>query len=103
MKLKNHGVLQGLPAPIVGAMAENATLFWTYTEIQNAIKWANGIPSTSQLSLGLLALAGAGAGSITSFVLYVPRPFALGEFCAHSHPDVAAIRALQDANRAREM
>ncbi|TBU61156.1 mitochondrial carrier [Dichomitus squalens] len=63
------GLYRGLPAPIVGAMAENASLFWSYTEIQNAIKWANGIPATSQLSLGQLALAGAGAGSITSFVL----------------------------------
>ena len=53
-------------------MAENASLFWAYTEIQNAIKWANGMPRTSQLSLGQLALAGGGAGAVTSFVLYVP-------------------------------
>ena len=53
-------------------MAENASLFWSYTEIQNAIKWAKGMPITSHLSLGQLAAAGAGAGAITSFVLYVP-------------------------------
>ncbi|KAI1798074.1 mitochondrial carrier [Ganoderma leucocontextum] len=63
------GLYRGLPAPIVGAMAENAALFWSYTEIQNAIKWASGMAITSQLSLGQLALAGAGAGAVTSFVL----------------------------------
>ena len=49
-------------------MAENATLFWSYTEIQNAMRWYYGIGS---LSLGQLACAGAGAGAITSFVLCV--------------------------------
>ncbi|KAH9933919.1 mitochondrial carrier domain-containing protein [Fomitopsis serialis] len=33
-----RGLYRGLPAPIVGAMAENASLFWTYTEFQNAIR-----------------------------------------------------------------
>ena len=64
-------MVQGLPAPIVGAMAENASLFWSYTEIQNAIRWTTGTPLTQQLSLGQLACAGAGAGAITSFVLCV--------------------------------
>ncbi|KAG0694855.1 mitochondrial carrier [Suillus ampliporus] len=41
----------GLPAPIAGAMLENASLFISYSELQN------------------LALAGAGAGAITSFLL----------------------------------
>lgn len=60
---------QGLPAPIVGAMAENAFLFWSYTELQNVIRWYEKQPATYQLSLSQLALAGAGAGSITSFIL----------------------------------
>ncbi|KAI8986761.1 mitochondrial carrier [Trametes punicea] len=64
-----RGLYRGLPAPIVGAMAENASLFWSYTEIQNAIRWWNGLPLTQPLSLGQLALAGGGAGCITSFVL----------------------------------
>lgn len=62
-------ISQGLPAPIVGAMAENASLFWSYTELQNAIRWYEKQPATYHLSLGQLALAGAGAGCITSFVL----------------------------------
>ncbi|TFY68866.1 hypothetical protein EVJ58_g760 [Rhodofomes roseus] len=64
-----RGLYRGLPAPIVGAMAENASLFWTYTELQNAIRWYERQPTTHLLSLGQLALAGSGAGCITSFVL----------------------------------
>ncbi|KAI0372094.1 mitochondrial carrier [Pilatotrama ljubarskyi] len=64
-----RGLYRGLPAPIVGAMAENASLFWAYTELQNAIHWWTGMPRTQQLSLGQLALAGGGAGCLTSFVL----------------------------------
>lgn len=60
---------QGLPAPIVGAMAENASMFWSYSELQNTIRWYEKQPATYQLSLGQLAMAGAGAGCITSFVL----------------------------------
>ena len=63
--------MQGLPAPIVGAMAENACLFWSYTEMQHALRRWQGIPLTEQLTLGQLACAGAGAGAVTSFALYV--------------------------------
>ncbi|KAI0777302.1 mitochondrial carrier [Trametes elegans] len=64
-----RGLYRGLPAPIVGAMAENASLFWSYTELQRALRWWAGAPPAQPLSLGQLALAGAGAGCITSFVL----------------------------------
>ena len=63
--------VQGLPAPIVGAMAENASLFWGYTELQRVIRWWTGMPLSQNLSLGQLALAGGGAGCLTSFVLCV--------------------------------
>ncbi|KAI0336818.1 mitochondrial carrier [Cubamyces sp. BRFM 1775] len=64
-----RGLYRGLPAPIVGAMAENASLFWGYTELQHAIRWWTGMPLSQSLSLGQLALAGGGAGCLTSFVL----------------------------------
>ncbi|EMD34858.1 hypothetical protein CERSUDRAFT_117061 [Gelatoporia subvermispora B] len=64
-----RGLYRGLPAPIVGAMTENASLFWTYTELQNAIRWSSNMPISQDLSLGQLALAGAGAGCVTSFLL----------------------------------
>ncbi|KAI0032608.1 mitochondrial carrier domain-containing protein [Vararia minispora EC-137] len=64
-----RGLYRGLPAPVVGAMAENATLFLAYSELQSLIRKAFGTPPTEPLSVSQLALSGAGAGSITSFVL----------------------------------
>ncbi|KIJ39065.1 hypothetical protein M422DRAFT_230908 [Sphaerobolus stellatus SS14] len=64
-----RGLYRGLPAPIVGAMAENASLFLTYNELQAAIRHWNGLPSTAPLSLGQLMIAAAGAGGVASFLL----------------------------------
>jgi hypothetical protein len=50
-------------------MAENATLFLTYGELQNLIRRTLNMPRAQTLSLPQLALAAAGAGAITSFVL----------------------------------
>lgn len=63
------GLYRGLPAPIVGAMAENASLFLSYNEFQNLIRWTLSQPISQPLSLSQLALAGAGAGAVTSFLL----------------------------------
>lgn len=62
---------QGLPAPIVAAMLENASLFLSYSELQDVIRRINSQPLSHDLSLPQLALAGAGAGAITSFLLQV--------------------------------
>lgn len=69
---KNEGVrglYRGLPAPIVAAMLENASLFLSYSELQDVIRRINSQPLSHDLSLPQLALAGAGAGAITSFLL----------------------------------
>ncbi|KAG1729532.1 mitochondrial carrier [Suillus paluster] len=69
---KNEGVrglYRGLPAPIAGAMLENASLFMSYSELQNVIRRINAQPLSHDLSLPQFALAGAGAGAITSFLL----------------------------------
>jgi len=63
------GLYRGLPAPIVGAMAENASIFLSYNELQNFIRWASDQPITQPLSLPQLALAAGGAGAMTSFLL----------------------------------
>ncbi|KAI6039628.1 mitochondrial carrier [Pisolithus marmoratus] len=63
------GLYRGLPAPVVGAMAENATLFLSYNEIQNLLRRLNSHPLSQDPTLFQLALSGAGAGAITSFVL----------------------------------
>ncbi|OAX39927.1 mitochondrial carrier [Rhizopogon vinicolor AM-OR11-026] len=64
-----RGLYRGLPAPIVGAMLENASLFMAYSELQNVIRRVNSQPLSHDPSLPQLALAGAGAGAITSFLL----------------------------------
>ncbi|KAF8480113.1 mitochondrial carrier [Russula ochroleuca] len=64
-----RGLYRGLPAPIVGAMAENATLFFAYNELQNLIRRLSSNPFAQTLSLPQLTLAAAGAGAITSFFL----------------------------------
>jgi mitochondrial ornithine carrier protein len=52
-------------------MAENATLFLAYGELQSLIRVVGNVPATQTLSLPQIALAAAGAGSITSVVLCV--------------------------------
>jgi ornithine carrier protein len=64
-----RGLYRGLPAPIVAAMLENASLFMSYSEFQNVIRRINSQPSSHELSLPQLALAGGGAGAVTSFLL----------------------------------
>jgi hypothetical protein len=67
--------MQGLPAPIAGAMVENASLFMSYNEIQNFIRRVSHRAPQERLPLYHLALAGAGAGAITSFLLSVDLSF----------------------------
>ncbi|KAI0089538.1 mitochondrial carrier [Irpex rosettiformis] len=64
-----RGLYRGLPAPIVGAMAENASMFVSYNQIQNAIRWYYSQSVAEELTLGQLSVAAAGAGAITSFFL----------------------------------
>ncbi|KAJ7470267.1 mitochondrial carrier domain-containing protein [Mycena latifolia] len=64
-----RGLYRGLPAPIVGAMAENASLFLSYRELQDIIKRVNHQSIDEASSMPQIALAAAGAGAITSFLL----------------------------------
>ncbi|CAL1709041.1 unnamed protein product [Somion occarium] len=64
-----RGLYRGLPAPIVGAMTENAALFLSYNELQNGIRKLIDKPISQDLTLGELSIAAAGAGAITSFFL----------------------------------
>ncbi|KAG6841523.1 hypothetical protein C0991_008468 [Blastosporella zonata] len=69
---KNEGVsglYRGLPAPIVGAMVENASLFLVYGELQSVIRNLTARPLDVDPTLPQLALAAAGAGMFTSFLL----------------------------------
>jgi ornithine carrier protein len=53
-------------------MAENASLFLSYGEFQNLIRLVAHRTPEEKLPLYQLALAAAGAGAVTSFILYVP-------------------------------
>lgn len=64
-----RGLYRGLPPPVAGSMLENASLFLAYSEFQHLIRAYHGIPFDSQLPLHFLALAAAGAGGVTSFIL----------------------------------
>ncbi|KAK0201720.1 mitochondrial carrier [Desarmillaria ectypa] len=65
------GLYRGLPAPIVGAMAENSSLFLTYSSFQSLIRTVVHLPVDEQpiLPLHYLCLAAAGSGAMTSFLL----------------------------------
>ena len=52
-------------------MAENASVFLSYGEIQNFIRYISHRAPQEKLPLYHLAIAGAGAGAITSFLLCV--------------------------------
>lgn len=78
---------KGLPAPIVGAMAENASVFLSYHELQNFIKRSTNRSTEETLPLYYLALAAAGSGAITSFLLYVfPKPSVRSLYFIHRTP-----------------
>ncbi|KAJ7349192.1 mitochondrial carrier domain-containing protein [Mycena albidolilacea] len=64
-----RGLYRGLPAPIVAAMAENASLFLSYRELQDVIKRINHQHIQEASTMPQIALAAAGAGAITSFLL----------------------------------
>jgi ornithine carrier protein len=52
-------------------MVENASLFLSYRELQNLIKIVNHQHKEEPSSMSQIVLAGAGAGAITSFLLWV--------------------------------
>lgn len=65
-----RGLYRGLPAPVLGSMAENASLFLSYTQIQQLlISLKAGAITEADLGMRELCMSAAGAGAITSFVL----------------------------------
>ncbi|KIK02847.1 hypothetical protein K443DRAFT_131714 [Laccaria amethystina LaAM-08-1] len=69
-----RGLYRGLPAPIVGSMAETAAIFLSYSAFQNLIRSVSSSSNThldrsTPLSIAQLGLAAAGAGFVTSFII----------------------------------
>ncbi|TKA22311.1 hypothetical protein B0A50_08036 [Salinomyces thailandicus] len=64
------GLYRGVSAPLAGAAAENACLFWSYTFGQNLLRQTlYPVPENEELPLTALVTAGAISGGITSLVL----------------------------------
>ncbi|KZP25655.1 mitochondrial carrier [Athelia psychrophila] len=69
---KNEGVrglYRGLPVPLVGSMAETASVFVAYTQLQRLIRSASPRGATEDLTIAEHGLAAGGAGFLTSFIL----------------------------------
>lgn len=66
-----YGLFRGISSPVVGAAAENASLFVSYSLAQQVIRanFYSGIQSTDRLPDGVLLLCGAISGIVTSFIL----------------------------------
>jgi len=76
--VETHGVAglyRGISSPLLGSMAENAVLFFWYSELKRAMgEVPGGGPDGRELTLFQLSAAGAGAGAAAAFVL---TPFEL--------------------------
>ncbi|EGG05134.1 uncharacterized protein MELLADRAFT_72208 [Melampsora larici-populina 98AG31] len=69
-----RGLYRGVSMPVIGAMAENATLFLVYGQVQKLIRHltsdsTNPTPSNTPLPLKYVALSAACGGATTSFIL----------------------------------
>ena len=60
------GLYNGLSAPLLGSMGENAILFFAYGNFKTLL---GEVPGKKELSLLELSMAGAGAGTVVPFVL----------------------------------
>jgi len=76
-------------------MVENASLFLSYVELQDALRRVTHRPREEDLPLHLLALAAGGSGAITSFLLFVKVLFWIPK------KRILIERYLQHAHRAR--
>ncbi|GAW07376.1 mitochondrial carrier [Lentinula edodes] len=101
------GLYRGLPAPIAGAMVENASLFLSYRELQNLIRRVTHQPDSQKLPLHQLALAAAGSGAITSFLLtpieLVKCKMQVQMLCSRQHFAVPDSQACGWVTRARSL
>ncbi|KAH9816239.1 mitochondrial carrier domain-containing protein [Melampsora americana] len=69
-----RGLYRGVSMPVIGAMAENATLFLVYGQVQKLIRHltsdsTNPTPSNTPLPLKYVGISAACGGATTSFIL----------------------------------
>ena len=84
-----RGLYRGVSAPLAGAAAENACLFWSYSVAQGLLrKTVVNVGENEQLPLGALITAGAISGGITSLLL-TPIELVKCRMQAPLHPGIA--------------
>ncbi|KAI5789132.1 mitochondrial carrier domain-containing protein [Geopyxis carbonaria] len=65
-----RGMYHGISPPLVGAAAENSSLFFSYNVAQNLLRQSTTIYSSSEsLPLNALIFCGAASGAFTSLIL----------------------------------
>jgi ornithine carrier protein len=102
--LKAEGVMglyRGISSPIIGAAAENASLFMTYNILQDLLKGVD--VGSFQLSL----MCGAGSGAFTSYILtpieLVKCKIQVQSLPQYSSAKVGALRLIADVYRTEGM
>ncbi|PVV00934.1 hypothetical protein BB560_004663 [Smittium megazygosporum] len=63
------GFYRGLASPLVGAMVENAFIFFAYKKIQSLVAYSTNAESNQALSVPQLALCGGISGLAVAFIL----------------------------------
>jgi hypothetical protein len=64
-----RALYKGISSPLIGSMAENAVLFWSYGVFKGWLGGQEALERGEELSLLRLSLAGAGAGAVVPCVL----------------------------------
>lgn len=64
-----QGLYRGLPAPMIGAMFENAILFVSFSKASEFVRSLRGMSAELELDIKGVMCAGALSGIVTSFVL----------------------------------
>ena len=64
-----QGLYKGISSPLLGSMAENAVLFWSYGIFKSWLGGQEAAARGEDMSLLRLSLAGAGAGAVVPCVL----------------------------------
>ncbi|BFZ54646.1 mitochondrial ornithine carrier protein [Savitreella phatthalungensis] len=80
------GLYRGLSAPLVGAMAENAMLFFAFARASELVRSARGLTTAGEDDTLTIMAAGAISGAATSFIL---TPIELVKCKIQVHPAFA--------------
>ncbi|AXA49787.1 mitochondrial ornithine carrier protein [Malassezia restricta] len=64
-----RGLFRGVSMPLWGATLEDAALFFTYNQVQQALRWSRNLSESASLPMSDLAIAAAASGAMAGLVL----------------------------------